>query len=210
MAIGTFAQLQTAMADWSNRNDLTSYLPDMITLAEGRLNDMLLLKNSESEEALTLTANVNYVALPAGFISPIALWLIIDTQRLPLQMVLPQDLPYYTDSSIPKYWAIDGLNIRFDVPSDSAYAVKFRMVKASNLSASTTTNYLLSRRPDVYLAACLVEVARFTKDVDLFNEWEPKFLKAAAELKAAENRSRAVNLRTDIPASARSNILRGD
>jgi hypothetical protein len=210
MAIGTFAQLQTAMADWSNRSDLTAYLPDMITLAEGRLNDSLLLKDTESDESLTLTLGQNYVALPTGFVSPIAFWLIVSNQRLKLEHVLPQDLPYDTSNSIPRFWAIDGANIRFDCPASSAYSAKLRMVKASNLSASNTTNYLLTRRPDVYLAASLVELARFTRDVELFNEWEPKYLKASAELKAAENRSRSVNLRSDIGVQGRSNILRGD
>jgi hypothetical protein len=211
MAITTFAQLQTAIADWSNRSDLTSYLPDFITLAEGRLNDSLLLKDTESEESLTLTLNQNYVALPTGFVSPIALWLVISSQRTaPLIHRLPQDLPYDTSASIPREWAVDGVNIRFDCPAAAAYSAKFRMVKASNLSVSNTTNYLLTRRPDIYLAASLVELARFTRDAELFNEWEPKYLKASAELKAAESRSRSVNLRTDIGVGQRSNIFRGD
>lgn len=211
MAITTYAQLKTAIADWSNRSDLTSYLGDFITLAEARLNDMLLLKNMESEESLTLTQDQNYVALPSGYVSDIAFWLIVDSERLELIKVLPEQLPYHTESSIPQYWAIDAANIRFDVPAQEAYTAKFRMVKASNLSDSVTSNYLLAKRPDVYLAGGLVELARFTRDVELFNAWEPKFLKATAELKAAENRSREVNLRSDIPTiRPSSNIFRGD
>lgn len=211
MAIANYSDLKNALATWSNRSDLMSYIPDFITLAEARLNDMLLLKNMESEEDLTLVVNQNYAALPTSYISPIALWLIVDTQRLPLEMVLPQDLPYYTDATIPRYFAVDGVNIRFDCPADSAYAGKFRIIKASNLSDTTTTNYLLARRPDIYLAAGLVELARFVQDVELFNTWEPKFLKATTEMKATENRARSVSLKTDIPLVRRfANIFRGD
>lgn len=208
----TYATLKTALDDWSHSGgDMDTRWAEIIAFAEARMNDELILKNMESEETLTLTANVNYVALPTGYVSPIALWLVVDTQRLPLNMRLPQQLPYYTESSIPREWAVDGVNVRFDCPSDSAYTAYLRMVKASNLSDTTTTNYLLTKRPDVYMAACMVEFARFTSDAETFNMWEPKYLKATASLKAAENRSRTANLRTDLPMTGqRASILRGD
>jgi hypothetical protein len=210
MAITTYAQLKTAIADWSNRSDLTSYLGDFITLAENRMFDDLLLKNFESEESLTLTQDQNYVALPSGYVSPIAFWLIVDGERVALEMVLPEQLPYYTDSTQPEFWAIDGANIRFDCPASENYSAKFRMYKTSALSDSNTSNYLLTRRPDVYLAACMVECSRFIRDTELFNIWEPRYLTGRASLMASENRSREVPLRTDIPARGRSNIIRGD
>lgn len=211
MAIATYNDLKAALASWANRTDLTTEIPDFITLAEARLFDMLLLKDMEAEESLTLTQGNNYVALPSGFVSPIALWLIVDSERTPLEHVLPQQLPYYTDATQPRYYAIDGVNIRFDCPADSAYSAKFRMYKTSALSGSNTSNYLLLKRPDIYLAGGLVELARYIKDVELFNMWEAKFLKATAELKAAENRSRSVSLRSDIPLIRRvADIFRGD
>jgi hypothetical protein len=212
MAITTFTELKAAVASWANRTDLTSQLDDFVTLAEARLNDMLLLKNMEADETLTLSIGVNFVALPTGFVSPIALWIIVDGVRVKLSPALPQELPYDTDSTQPKYWAIDGANIRFDCPAGAAYSARLRCIKQSNLGASVATNYLLTKRPDIYLAGCMVEVARFTNDAELFNSWEPKFLKACAELKASDNRNRAiVPLRTDIPiTSHRANIIRGD
>ena len=212
MTIATWAQLKTAVADWSHRSDLTTVIIDCVALCEARLNDMLLLKNMESDESLTLTLNQNYVALPTGFISPIKFWLVIDSERVELDPRLPQALPYYSDSAQPRLWAIDAANVRFDCPSDSAYSAKLRCIKASNLSDSSTTNYLLTKRPDVYLAGTLVEVARYTKDGEMFAMWEPKFLKACAEVKAAENRARGnVPLTTNLPGtSRRASILRGD
>lgn len=210
MAISTFAELKTAIGNYSNRSDLTSYLEEFITLAESRMFDDMLLKNFESEESLTLTQDQNYVALPSGYVSPIAFWLIVDGERVSLEMVLPEQLPYHTDSTQPEFWAIDGANIRFDCPAGQAYTAKFRMYKTSALSGSNTTNYLLTRRPDVYLAACLSECARFTQDTNLFNIWEPRYQTGKASLMAAENRSREVPLRTDIPVRGRSNIIRGE
>src|SRR5690349_7592870 len=100
MALATYADLKTEIATWANRSDLTAELDNFILLAESRMYDELILKDMESEEALTLTTSQNYVALPTGYISPIAFWLIVDTQRVPLGHVLPEQLPYYTDNSI--------------------------------------------------------------------------------------------------------------
>lgn len=212
MAITTYAQLQTAIAGWLHRDDLTTTIPDFITLCEARLNDKLILRDMETESTLTGVVSRNYIALPTGFVSPIALWIIIDSERLKLDPASPQELPYDTTNSQPKFWAIDGANVRFDCPLGSAYSVPFRYVKASNLSESNTTNYLLTKRPDVYLSGCLAEAARYTRDSDLFNTWEPKFTQAMNEIKAADNRARAiVPLRTDVPMSTmRPNIFRGE
>jgi hypothetical protein len=210
-SIVDYASLQAAVADWANRSDLTERIADFISLAEARMYDMLILKDMETDSPLTLTTGQNYVALPSGYISPIAFWLIVDSQRVPLLPVLPQELPYDTGNNQPRLWAIDGANIRFDCPASEDYSAFLRCLKKSHLSGSVTTNYLLARRPDIYLAASLVEVARYTRDQELFSAWEPKFIKASAEFKAAENRARGmVPMRTDIPVRGRSNILTGD
>jgi hypothetical protein len=208
--ITTYEELKNAVSDWTQRSDLAAKAADLITLAEARLNDMLLLRDMEVEETLTLAVGQNYVALPSGFISPITLWLIVDGERVLLERVLPQRLPYYTDATQPQYWAIDGENIRFDCPSSQSYPAKFRFLKKSNLSDSNPTNYLLQRRPDLYLAGALVEACRYTRNAEELAKWEDKFVKAASSAMSAENRSRAVPLRTDIATRGRSNIFRGE
>lgn len=211
MALSSYTELKAAIADNAHRTDLTTQIVDAITMAEARMYDMLILKNMESDETLTLSVGVNYVALPASFISPIEFWLIVDSERVRLPAILPQDLPYYTTNSRPRFWAIDGANVRFDCPSDSAYSARLRCLIKSNLSGSVASNYLLARRPDIYLAASIVELARYMGNDKLFAMWEPKFLQACRELKNAENRNKTIApLRTDIGGHGRSNILLGD
>lgn len=207
----TFATLKTALNEWAHRDDTTytDMRESFIAFAEARMYDELILRDMESDESLTLTTSVNYVALPSGFISPIAFWLIVDGQRIPLDMVLPQQLPYWTENSQPRVWAIDGSNIRFDCPASEGYSAKLRMLKKSSLSDSTTTNALLTKRPDVYLAACMSEYARWAQDEEVFSAWEPKYIKGRDAIKAAENRSRQVELRTELPVRGRSNIITG-
>ncbi len=164
--ITSYASLQSAVAGMLHRDGetaITANLPLFIQLCEADLNDRLLLKNMESDEPLTLALDQNYVALPTGFISAIECWLVIDAERTKLQPALPQALPYLATSSRPTFYAIDGANLRFDCPADTAYSAFLRCVKASNLSVSTTTNYLLLKRPDIYLYGTLKQVVLTTK-----------------------------------------------
>ena len=212
MALTTYTELKAAVADNAHRTDLTTQIVDCVTLCEARLNDMMILKNSESDEALTLTIGQNYVALPTGYISPIAAWLVINSERVPLHFCTPEQLPYYSTNGQPEFCAIDGANLRFDRPADVGYSAKLRCVKTNNLSGSVATNYLLAKRPDIYLAGTLVELARYMGNTALFNMWEPRFLSACAAVKAADSRNRGIApLRTDIPLTGRrTNILLGD
>jgi hypothetical protein len=211
MAITTRAELFTAIDTWSNRSDLTTTnKEEFLALAEAELFDDLLPRNFESDESLTLTQGQNYVALPSGYISDIAFWLIVDGERVELEKVLPEQLPYYTDNSQPRLWAIDGANIRFDCPASEAYTAKFRMLKSSALTASNTTNYLLTSRPDIYLAACMVQFGVWSRDTDLVSTWGSMLDRFKKSFKQKENRSREITLRTDLPVRGRSNIIRDE
>jgi hypothetical protein len=211
MALTTYTELKAAIADYAHRTDLTTQIVDCVTLAEARLYDLLVLKDMESDESLTLTIGQNYVALPTGYIAPRAFWLVIDSERVPLGAVVPELLPYYSTNGQPTLWAIDGANVRFDYPADVGYSAKLRCLKKSNLSGSVASNALLAARPDIYLSSSLVELARWTGDEGMFNTWEPVFLRAIAAFKASQSRNRGIApLRTDLPLSRVGNILRGD
>ena len=43
MAIGTYSELQTAVANWLDRDDLTDRIQEFIALAEARMNRILRL-----------------------------------------------------------------------------------------------------------------------------------------------------------------------
>ncbi len=66
MAITTYSELQSAVADWLNRSDLTARIPDFITLAETRINRDLRAR----EQQVIATANVDtpFFAIPGDFL----------------------------------------------------------------------------------------------------------------------------------------------
>ena len=64
MAIGTFDELKTAVANWLGRDDLTDRIPEFIALAEGRMNRTIFARAQEVRATATLTAEDAYTALP--------------------------------------------------------------------------------------------------------------------------------------------------
>ena len=68
MALGTFTELKDAVADWLDRSDLTSRIPDFIALAEARLNRELRIRPMEVRSTMVTTADQQYFQLPGGYI----------------------------------------------------------------------------------------------------------------------------------------------
>ena len=212
-AITDYGTLLAAIPGMLKRDgdvQITANAALFVQLAEAELYDYLLLRDEETESSLTTTAASAVIALPSNFISPIALWLVIDSERTELPSRLPQELDYSTDEGIPSVWAIDGGYIRFDCPANDAYTVKFRHMRKSALTESSTSNYLLTRRPDIYLFASLKQACLFVEDDDGARKYDGLFSQAVNSMKQVENRNRRVPLRTDLPGSyGRSDITRG-
>lgn len=208
MAISTYSELKTALANWSKRTDLSTVLGDFIALAEARIQRSLLARAQEVETELTMVAGSRYVALPADFDSPRALWLKANLPREELPQVLPEQLTGSNTSGYPEAWAIDGSNIAFDKPASSAWAFDFRYCKPLSLSDSTTTNYILTNYPDVYLFGALVELHDYTFNGEKSAMCEARFQAAIRDASDAENESRkGALLMTDIPGSMRQNTF---
>ena len=68
MAIGTYAELQTAVANWLDRDDLTARIPEFIALAEAKMNSNLRISLMENvSTALIMSGGVRDYSLHSGF-----------------------------------------------------------------------------------------------------------------------------------------------
>lgn len=212
MSIGTYADLQAAVAAWVKRADLLAQIPDFIRLAEVRIKSLVDVHMLDVTANLVTTASSQTVALPTDYKSPIALWLTDISPQEKLTQVLVESLPYNTSANRPQYWAIDGANIKFASPTDSAYPFQFRYSKVFELSGGNPTNAILTSFPDLYLFGALFEAADFTFDDNSALKWNAKFLDAVRrcnDQEASENKN--VPLMTELAKSAsqRFNITRG-
>ena len=69
MALTSYAELQTSIAEFLNRDDLTAKIPDFITLAEAQMNAEL--RHWRMEKRATASLDSQYTAVPLDFIQPV-------------------------------------------------------------------------------------------------------------------------------------------
>ena len=166
MAISTYAELKTAIANWMARSDLTGDVADFITLGEAALNREL--PAVETDGTLTGVVDSRRIDISAlSLVAPIALYIVISGDE---ELVTPRTdgtFAYAGTSGRPTYWGIDGNYIDFDCPLDQAYTFRLRYRQRFALSDSATTNWLLTNHPDVYLAACLVWGGLFVRSSEI-------------------------------------------
>ena len=65
MAITTYSELKTAIADFLARDDLTNEIDTFIDLAESRISRELETRSQDTRTTLTTTADNAYVSLPS-------------------------------------------------------------------------------------------------------------------------------------------------
>ena len=202
--ITNYPTLQTAIATWLHRSDLTAVIPDFIALAESRINRLLTARGTEIDTSLVATVGSAYIDLPTDFGAPIALWQ--GDKKLILKTSV--DLSFADIAGSPNYWAIKGSQIQLDRLASESFALTLRYVQNLNL-ATTDTNYVLSNYPDIYLYGALLESAGFIRDDSRIPIWQQKFEQALAEAQSNENSVKKVALITEPANSSRFNILEG-
>lgn len=166
MAISTYAELQTAVASWLHRDDsnLTSLVPDFITLAEAKLNRQLRLRAQEATATGTVAATV---ALPTSFIGMKSLTASAGGKNYPLTYVTPELIT--SETGQPTSYSIVGENIVFQNSSTGYTYTLVYYVPFAALSAGV--NWLITNAPDVYLYATLLEAAPYMKNDKRIATW---------------------------------------
>lgn len=187
MSIDTYANLQTAVANWQGRSDLTSRITEGIALAEAKINRKLRTKDMETKNA-TFSITGEYVAVPTGF-GGVKTFYHNSSPRARLELMGDDEMTTrYSTTAKPKYFNVQGSNFRFAPVPDATYSatlVYFLQVPA--LSVSNTTNWLLTSHPDAYLYLTNAEMAAFAKDWASAKAWEDQGYAILAEIVSISN-----------------------
>ncbi len=204
MALSTYDDLQSSVADWLERSDLASRIPDFIRLAEVQLN-RLLRTNPQTLRA-TATISDPFSAIPSDHLETLAITLSDGTAQWDL---LPATLEQMAASAAerpgtgkPRFWTQVGEQFQYFPAPDQAYTATLTYVRGiPGLSDTNTTNWLLTRFPDAYLFGALKEAGPFLRDPELTATFEAKYRAAADEINASDRTIRG-RLRSD-PALTR-------
>ena len=160
MAITTYANLQTAIANWLARDDLTNYIPDFITLFECAAARKLKVRLQETTTTLTPSAGV--ATLPTDYLGHRRVtWSGSPTRELDY-VAPPVWASMFSDSAtgIPSIFTIEGAYLRVKPLDDTALTFTYNQ-RTTAISAGL--NWLFTNHPDAYLFGSLCEANAFNK-----------------------------------------------
>lgn len=195
MALDSYANLKTAIADWLNRSDLSTVVDDFIDAAEARFKRNTALWE-EVKTALSVSAAST--ALPSGFREPIALYHDGSTYYGEIEIVSLAKVLEWRDrhgggTGVPKFAAYtqDGTAVIVAPAPDTTYTLTIHYKRAIDaLSGTQTTNWILTNHPDIYLYGALVESAPYLKDDARVGMWEGRLASAIEEVRLLKDAQR--------------------
>lgn len=186
MSLSTYSDLQSAVADWLERSDLTARIPDFITLAEGQMNRELRVRKMLAVSTASIADE--YSALPSDFLEEVSLTLtdvagcIVDLDAAP-QGALDRRWGY---DGKTRYYAIVGDQVRYWPAPDATYTATLTYYQAiPALSEDNTSNWVLAKHPDAYLYGTLLQAAPFLRDPEAARTWSELYTVALDGIRKA-------------------------
>lgn len=191
MALSNYTELKASVADWLNRTDLTSVIPDFIALAEAQIERTL--RTRQMMVRATASIDTEYSAVPADFLETKSIKLNTNpVTSLTFETVDALDSlksTTYISAGKPQLFSIVGGQIRVLPVPDSTYTAELiYYAKLSKLSSTNATNWLLTQAPDVYLYGSLMQAAPYLKDDARIPVWASIYTRGLEELQIADDR----------------------
>jgi hypothetical protein len=194
MAISNYSELQTAVANWLDRDDLAARIPEFIVLCEARFNRSLRIRAMETLDiSVDTVGGTSTVALPTGYVQMRDISLITSpiTQ---LQYLTPEIMNRLNAGSLtgkPETYTIIANNILFGPTPDSAYDISMLYYKTFDpLTALAPTNWVITNAPDVYLYGALLEAEPFLMNDQRVQLWATALTQSITTLQEQDNKDR--------------------
>ena len=192
MALDTFSGLKTTIADYLNRDDLTSIIPSFITLAEAKFNRKLRVR--QMVKRATANIDTQYFAFPNDWLQ--AKQFVLNTNPITyLEYVTNfqgDELRATTVIAVgkPQYYSFVGSQIEVIPTPDTSYTGELTYYgKIPALSDSNTSNWLLAYAPDLYLYGALLEASPYLKDDERLAVWGNLYISSIGDIEIADQRA---------------------
>lgn len=191
MSISTLGELKAAVASWLNQGNLTTYIPDFIALAEQRIKfggefpfSSQPVRVPEMQDRATGTASGS-ISLPTDFLEPIRLNINQGGTTYDMDYVPAGQFTARVNGQSQSFYTI--LDGQIVLSTSTALPYTFDYYKLASLSGDSSTNWILTNAPGVYLYGALVESVGFTKDDPRISQWQGAFKSAVAALNRSTN-----------------------
>lgn len=195
--MATYAELQSKVADWLNRTDLTTQIKDFINIAIRDIESSPLcnFKYMKATASGSLVASDHTLALPTRYKELQAFYVLTTSSeytrldKTSLQYAF-LEYPYLSQlKEIPQVIATDDANSQFILrpTPDQAYSyVNYYYAKSAELSNSSDTNWLTINRWELVLYGALMQATPFLGDDPRIATWKSLYDRALKQLKDTE------------------------
>ena len=193
MRITTYSGLQSSIANWLDRDDLTSVIQDFISLAEHRMERSI--RHYKMVERSTGALDSQYSAVPADWLETIR-FSITDGNTSKVEQTTVSDLMDKRAAGLnqtgrPRFYAHVGESFELYPTPDQTYNIELLYYqKIPALSTSQTSNWILDMAPDAYLYGALLQAAPYLGEDERVQVWNGLYTAAISELNAANEKTR--------------------
>lgn len=185
MSFTSYSDLQTSIAGYLARTDLTTQIPDFIRLAETRLRRDLRIRQMLKSVTTATVAADSTVELPSDFLE-VRDFVVVGNPIQPLSYFSPSAFNRNTRTwqiGKPNSYTVLANDFQLSPIPDSVYTVQlFYFSAPAFLSDSNTSNVFLANTPDALLYGALLEAAPYLMDDARINTWGTMFDRAMASI----------------------------
>jgi len=184
MAISTHAELKTAVANWLDRSNLTSRIPEFIRIAESQIGKDVRIR--QMEKRVSASISTEYYDVPTDLIKIRNVQLTLSDRVIPLEYLTPEQMDHFLSSDNigePYYYTIIGEEFQFKLIPDQTYTIEIAyFARFPYFTGDNDTNWLLTNFPEIYLYATLVAAEPYVDNDKEVQKWMALY---ASSVKAA-------------------------
>jgi hypothetical protein len=192
MAITNYSGLKTSVANYLGRSDLTTQIPDFITLAEYRLQRNLRIRQMLKTATASTTGGDNTVGLPSDFLELRDIY-IDGRPRFTLSYLSPSAFSRdarAAESGRPNFYTLRAAEFELAPIPDTTYSlVMLYFAKPEVLSDSNASNVFLANAPDALLYGALLEAEPYLMNDNRIAIWSNFYNSALESLNVSDESS---------------------
>lgn len=190
MSITNYSDLQSTIASYLARTDLTAQIPDFIQLAETRLRRDLRIRQMLKVVTTTTTGSDGTVELPSDFLQMRDLHINTNPIQV-VEYISPSNFyrnTWSTSTGLPRQYTILAQEFQFSPKPDTSYTLQMMYYAAPPyLSSSNPSNVFLANCPDLLLYGALGEAAPYLMDDNRLQTWASMYDRGLAALTVSDD-----------------------
>jgi hypothetical protein len=192
MSFTNYSALQTTIANYLGRTDLTAQIPTFIQLAETRLARELRTRQMLSSTTMSMTGGDSTVSIPSDFLELRDLF-IQGNPRIPVTYLSPSIFTRNAraeESGKPVFYTVLQSEFEFAPIPDTNYTLEMLYyAKPLQLSNANTSNIFLTNYPDALLYGSLMEAEPYLINDARVQLWGSMYDRAVTNINDSDDNS---------------------